>query len=145
VLANAGIDQSNVDHSHGEHVLLLPLDPDASCAAISAQFGLSTGVSPAVLIIDSVGRAWRNGTVGTAIGVHGVPALLDLRSRPDLFGRPLKTSELGAADEIAAAASLIMGQGSEGCPVVHLRGLGLSGPNGRASDLLRPLALDLFR
>ena len=108
VLANAGIDRSNVDGP--EHVLLLPRDPDRSCAELRRAIAAATGVEPGVMIIDSIGRAWRNGTIGTAIGVAGLPGLLDLRNTPDLFGRPLETTEVGLADELAAAASLVMGQ-----------------------------------
>lgn len=143
VLANAGIDASNVS-ADGESVLLLPLDPDASAAALREAIGELSGVRPGVVIIDSIGRAWRLGTVGTAIGVAGIPALLDLRGRPDMHGRKLETSELGLADEIAAAASLLMGQADERCPAVLVRGLGLIG-EGRAADLLRPRDQDLFR
>lgn len=95
-------------------------------------------------MLDSIGRAWRQGTVGTAIGVAGLPALLDLRGKPDMHGRLLETSELGLADEVAAAASLVMGQADERCPAVLIRGLALSG-EGSASDLLRPRTMDLFR
>lgn len=143
VLANAGIDASNVS-TDGETVLLLPVDPDASAAALRENLRIRTGIAPAVVIIDSIGRAWRNGTIGTAIGVAGMPALLDLRGRPDMFGRPLATSELGLADELAAAASLVMGQADERCPVVLARGLDFTG-DGRASDLIRPREMDMFR
>jgi coenzyme F420-0:L-glutamate ligase/coenzyme F420-1:gamma-L-glutamate ligase len=143
VLANAGIDASNVA-ADGESVLLLPQDPDASARALRADLERLSGVAPAVLIIDSIGRAWRMGTVGTAIGVTGMPALLDLRGRPDMHGRPLQTSELGFADEVAAAASLLMGQADERCPAVLLRGLSFAG-EGSARDLLRPRAMDMFR
>lgn len=143
VLANAGIDASNVSPD-GETVLLLPEDPDESARRIRDAIVGRTGVAPAVLIIDSIGRAWRNGTVGTTIGVAGMPALLDLRGRPDMHGRPLETSELGLADELAAAASLVMGQADEGCPAVLARGLSLMG-EGQLSDLLRPRDMDLFR
>lgn len=149
VLANAGMDASNVS-TDGESLLLLPQDPDASAAALRDALHQRTGIAPAVLVIDSIGRAWRQGTVGTAIGVAGMPALLDLRGRPDMFGRPLQTSELGLADELAAAASLVMGQSNERCPLVLARGLafsrdGASDGDGRASDLLRPRHLDMFR
>ena len=99
---------------------------------------------PAVVIIDSIGRAWRQGTVGTAIGVAGMPALLDLRGKPDMHGRLLETTELGLADEVAAAASLLMGQADERCPAVLLRGLTVTG-DGAARDLLRPRDRDMFR
>ena len=143
VCANAGIDQSNVG---GEDMaLLLPLAPDATCAAIRTAIRAATGAETAVLIIDSIGRAWRTGTMGQAIGVSGMAGLLDLRQRPDLFGRPLKTSELGLADEAAAAASLLMGQASEGRPLVLLRGLPYAPREGSVAELIRPRAMDLFR
>lgn len=144
VLANAGIDQSNIAHGDGPEALLLPIDPDASSAALRGQIAATTGVAVGVLIIDSLGRAWRNGTCGTAIGVAGFPALLDLRGAEDLHGRKLETSELGYADEIAAAASLVMGQAGEGTPIVIVRGLNLRADEGTASDLIRSPALDLF-
>jgi coenzyme F420-0:L-glutamate ligase/coenzyme F420-1:gamma-L-glutamate ligase len=144
ILANAGIDASNVTGDH-DHVLLLPEDCNRSCREIRAGLAARTGVDPAVLIVDSLGRAWRNGTVGMALGVAGLPALLDLRGRPDLYGRLLRTTEVGLADEIAAAASLLMGQADEGTPVALVRGLDLPGVDGSADDLLRARELDLFR
>jgi len=144
VLANAGIDASNVAGDE-HHVLLLPEDCNRSCRDIRARLGVRTRVEPAVLIIDSLGRAWRNGTVGVALGAAGLPALLDLRGTPDLFGRELRSTELGIADEIAAAASLLMGQAGEGTPVVLLRGLNLPDADGSADDLIRARELDLFR
>jgi coenzyme F420-0:L-glutamate ligase/coenzyme F420-1:gamma-L-glutamate ligase len=145
VMANAGIDQSNVEQ-HGEGVaLLLPLDPDASCAALRNSLRAATGADVAVLIIDSHGRAWRNGTVGVAIGAAGLPALHDLRGRPDRHGRELLVTEVGMADEIAAAASLAMGQAAEGRPVVLVRGVAGVPGTGRAHDLVRPRDQDLFR
>jgi coenzyme F420-0:L-glutamate ligase/coenzyme F420-1:gamma-L-glutamate ligase len=144
VLANAGIDASNVAGDE-HHVLLLPEDCNRSCREIRARLAARTGVEAGVLIIDSLGRAWRNGTVGVALGAAGLPALLDLRGTPDLFGRELRTTEVGVADEIAAAASMLMGQADEGTPVALLRGLKLPGTDGSAADLIRPRALDLFR
>lgn len=144
VLANAGIDQSNVGGGEAR-VLLLPEDADASAAAIRAGLKVRTGRDVAVLVIDSIGRAWRNGTAGTAIGLSGMPGLVDLRSRPDLTGRPLQTSELGVADEAAAAASLAMGQADEGTPVVLLRGLPYARREGSVKELIRPKSMDLFR
>jgi coenzyme F420-0:L-glutamate ligase / coenzyme F420-1:gamma-L-glutamate ligase len=144
VLANAGIDASNVtgdDH----HVLLLPEDCNRSCRDIRASLAARTGVQAGIVIIDSLGRAWRNGTVGIALGATGLPALLDLRGQPDLFGRELKSTQVGVADEIAAAASLLMGQADEGTPVVLVRGLDLPVADGSAADLIRDRALDLFR
>ena len=144
VLANAGIDASNVAGDE-HHVLLLPEDCNRSCRDIRAKLNARTGIEAAVLIIDSLGRAWRNGTVGVALGAAGLPALLDLRGMPDLFGRKLRATEVGMADEIAAAASLLMGQAAEGTPVVLLRGLNLSGADGSAADLIRARERDLFR
>jgi coenzyme F420-0:L-glutamate ligase / coenzyme F420-1:gamma-L-glutamate ligase len=145
VLANAGIDRSNVGEDGAEHVLLLPRDPDHSCAELRRAIATATGVEVGVMIIDSIGRAWRNGTIGTAIGVAGLPGLLDLRGTPDLFGRPLETTEVGLADELAAAASLVMGQAGEGTPVVLARGLRYGRRDGSASELIRAREKDLFR
>ena len=140
VMANAGIDRSNVAPEAGrEPVLLLPEDPDASAARLSQRLGLP------VVISDSFGRAWRRGTVGVALGAAGLPSVLDLRGRPDLFGRKLQVSETGFADEIAAAASLIMGQADEGLPAVLVRGLDWEAPAAAASELLRRPEEDLFR
>jgi coenzyme F420-0:L-glutamate ligase/coenzyme F420-1:gamma-L-glutamate ligase len=145
VLANAGIDQSNIEHDGATRALLLPLDPDGSAQTIRQALRARSAADVAVLIIDSLGRAWRNGTVGTAIGVAGMHALLDLRGRTDLHGRRLETSELGLADEAAAAASLVMGQAGEGTPIVLIRGLAHDrSVDTAATDLIRPRALDLF-
>lgn len=137
VMANAGIDQSNLGQEG--HALLLPLDPDGTAAALAARLGCP------VIITDSFGRAWRRGTVGVAIGAAGLPALWDLRGRPDLFGRTLQVSISGFADEIAAAASLLQGQGAEAQPAVLVRGLAWDAPPNPAAELLRPEAEDLFR
>jgi coenzyme F420-0:L-glutamate ligase/coenzyme F420-1:gamma-L-glutamate ligase len=145
VLANAGIDRSNVGDDGSEQVLLLPRDPDRSCTRLRQAIAAATGIDVGVMIIDSIGRAWRNGTVGTAIGVAGLPGLLDLRGTPDLFGRPLETTEVGLADELAAAASLVMGQAGEGRPVVLVRGLGYGRRDGTARELVRAREKDLFR
>jgi coenzyme F420-0:L-glutamate ligase/coenzyme F420-1:gamma-L-glutamate ligase len=145
VMAHAGIDASNVESPDGESVLLLPADPDASAARLREALREHTGARVGIIVNDSFGRAWRLGTVGTAIGVAGLPALLDLRGRPDRTGRLLQTSELGVADEAAAAASLVMGQGSEGRPIVHMRGFPYPAAEGRAADLVRPRHMDLFR
>jgi len=144
VLANAGIDASNVAGDE-HHVLLLPEDCNRSCRHIGAKLGARTGIEPAVLIIDSLGRAWRNGTVGVALGAAGIPALLDLRGTPDLFGRALRSTEVGIADEIAASASMLMGQAGEGTPIVLLRGLNLPAADRSAADLIRSRETDLFR
>ncbi len=143
ILANAGIDRSNV--GGGDRVLLLPVDPDDSAARIREDLRAKTGLDVAVMIIDSIGRPWRMGTVGTAIGVSGIPALLDLRGRPDLHGRPLESTEIGLADELAAAASLAMGQADEGTPIVLARGVPYARRDSLARDLQRPKDKDLFR
>jgi coenzyme F420-0:L-glutamate ligase/coenzyme F420-1:gamma-L-glutamate ligase len=146
VLANAGIDASNVGAGDGDsHVLLMPEDCNRSCRDIRKHLADRIGVEIAVVINDSLGRAWRNGTVGTALGAAGLPALLDLAGTPDLYGRKLRTTEVGIADEIAAAASLLMGQAGEGTPAVLLRGLRLPTRDGSAQDLIRPREIDLFR
>jgi coenzyme F420-0:L-glutamate ligase/coenzyme F420-1:gamma-L-glutamate ligase len=146
VLANAGVDASNVNADGGDgSVLLLPLDPDASAAKLRAELKARSGRDIGVIINDSIGRAWRNGTTGTAIGVSGLPALLDLRGVPDLFGRKLRTTDLGLADEIAAGASLLMGQAAEGRPIILVRGVPYERREGNACELLRPKKLDFFR
>jgi coenzyme F420-0:L-glutamate ligase / coenzyme F420-1:gamma-L-glutamate ligase len=146
VIANAGIDQSNVPHGDGgERVLLLPRNPDASSAALRAALHKRFGERPAVLISDSVGRAWRNGVVGLALGAAGLPALLDLRGRRDLEGRALKVTQVGLADEIASAAQLLMGEADEGLPAVLVRGLAWHGPPLPAAALVREREFDLFR
>lgn len=143
VLANAGIDHSNVDGD--ESVLLLPVDPDDSAERIRAAVKRRAGIDIGVLIIDSIGRAWRMGTIGTAIGVSGLPGVIDLRGRPDLNGRPLETTEIGFADELAAAASLMMGQADEATPIVLARGVPYARRDGAARELVRPKERDLFR
>jgi coenzyme F420-0:L-glutamate ligase/coenzyme F420-1:gamma-L-glutamate ligase len=146
VLANAGIDRSNVGQTdRGERVLLLPTDPDASAKVMRDELLRLTGAHVGVIINDSIGRAWRMGTVGAAIGVSGLAAVQDKRGEADLFGFRLRTTEVANADEIAAAASLLMGQSDEGTPVVLVRGLKQSPGSGRAADLIRPRAQDLFR
>ncbi len=146
IMANAGVDQSNVAPADGSpRALLLPKDPDRSAEALRRGLAKSIGIDLAVVINDSFGRPWRQGTVGVAIGVAGLPALIDLRGRPDLFGRTLEASVVGFADEIAAAASLLMGQADEATPAVLIRGLNWSAPESTAASLLRPANEDLFR
>jgi coenzyme F420-0:L-glutamate ligase/coenzyme F420-1:gamma-L-glutamate ligase len=148
VMANAGVDQSNVSQEGGsERVLLLPRDPDGSAAALRAEIGRLTGADIAVLINDSVGRAWRQGVVGLAIGAAGFPSLVDRRGSPDMFGRPLEVTEIAMADELAAAASLLMGQADEASPAVLVRGFNRPKdvPDRPARDLIRPKEMDLFR
>jgi coenzyme F420-0:L-glutamate ligase / coenzyme F420-1:gamma-L-glutamate ligase len=146
VMANAGIDHSNVAaESGGEGVLLLPLDPDGSARALQEYLFAAFGARIGVIISDSFGRPWRKGTVGVAIGSAGLPALVDLRGHPDLFERPLQVTETGFADEIAAAAGLLMGQANEGVPMVLVRGLSWTAPELPAAGLVRPSEHDLFR
>ena len=152
ILANAGADMSNIEHdAEDDHLLLLPEDPDTSADRLRA--GLEAGSGEArigVIVADSVGRAWREGTVGLAIGVSGVPARLDRRGEPDLFGRALHVTEVGIADSIASAASIVMGEGAEGRPAALVRGLSFEDRSeaeraGRAGQLVRPRERDLFR
>jgi len=144
VLANAGIDRSNVDGGD-DTVLLLPLDPDSSAADLRGRLESQLGVSLAVMVTDSIGRAWRLGTTGTVIGCAGIDALTDLRGRPDLFGRELQVSEIATADSAAAGAALVMGEGAESAPVVLIRGLNAGESAQTARQALRPKADDLFR
>ncbi|MEE9196489.1 MAG: coenzyme F420-0:L-glutamate ligase [Alphaproteobacteria bacterium] len=146
VMANAGIDRSNLEpEGEGEWALLLPQDPDASAAALKTQMEARYGVELGVIVSDSNGRAWRNGVIGIALGAAGLPALRDMVGRRDLFGRTLEVTETGFADEIAAAASLLMGQADEGLPVVLVRGLSWREPPTDARALLRPKDQDMFR
>ncbi len=148
VCANAGIDHSNVageGRDGEEYVLLLPLDPDESARQIRNRLQRSTGKKIGVMIVDSHGRAWRNGTVGVCIGLSGVPALIDERGWKDLFGYVLKITVVGVADELAAAASLMMGQAAEGMPAVHIRGFPYPLQEGSLRDLIRPKEQDMFR
>ncbi|MCC6717305.1 MAG: coenzyme F420-0:L-glutamate ligase [Acetobacteraceae bacterium] len=146
IMANAGIDHSNVAPQDGaERVLLLPEDPDASAEALRARLAPQVNGPLGIVISDSFGRAWRRGTAGIAIGAAGLPALVDLRGNPDLFGRILEVSITGFADEIAAAASLLQGQGDEAQPVILVRGLTWNQPAMGAANLVRPPSEDLFR
>lgn len=154
ICASAGIDHSNV-HPEGkithpeldpeEWVLLLPENPDASAQSIRQELETSSGARLGVMIIDSHGRAWRLGTVGVAIGLAGLPGVEDLRGWPDLFGYRLRITQVGVADELAAAASLVMGQAAEGTPVVHVRGFPYPLREGHLVELIRPKEQDLFR
>jgi coenzyme F420-0:L-glutamate ligase/coenzyme F420-1:gamma-L-glutamate ligase len=148
VCANAGIDHSNVAISGSgpqEYVLLLPSDPDETAARIRTELESRSGNRLGVIINDSHGRAWRLGTVGACIGLSGVPPLVDERGWPDLFGYRLQSTIVGVADELAAAASLVMGQADEGTPAVHVRGFPYPLREGSLSELLRPAEQDLFR
>ena len=159
VCANAGIDHSTVSPTpnpspngyiwggeSGEgYVLLLPYDPEASARAIRETIEAKTGKHIGIMIIDSHGRAWRMGTVGACIGLSGIPALVDERGWKDLFGYELRITVVGAADELAAAASLVMGQAAEGTPAAHVRGFPYPLREGSMKELLRPKEQDMFR
>jgi coenzyme F420-0:L-glutamate ligase/coenzyme F420-1:gamma-L-glutamate ligase len=148
VCANAGIDHSNVKGSWGEHkdwVLLLPENPDQSARVIRKKLVEQTGLNLGVMVIDSHGRAWRRGTVGVCIGLSGIPGVVDLRGSKDLFDYELVATEVGAADELAAAASLVMGQAGEGTPAVHVRGFPYPLQDGELAEILRPKDKDEFR
>lgn len=145
VMANAGIDASNLPPGEADRVLRLPVDADASARRLKAEIEAATGQRVAVVINDSWGRAWRNGTMGHAVGAAGLPALWDRRGEADMHGRVLRVTEIGLADEIAAAASLVMGAGAERQPVVIVRGLALPEGDRPATDLVRAKSRDLFR
>ena len=145
VMANAGIDASNLPASVVPRVLKLPADPDQSALQLKAALEQASGATLAVVINDSWGRAWRNGTIGHAVGVAGFPALWDRRGERDMYGRELRVTQIGLADEIAAAASLVMGAAAERQPVVIVRGLALPPGAGTSRDLVRDKSRDLFR
>ncbi len=154
VCANAGIDRSNVAphrKSHGtegdsdEYILRLPEDADRSASELKARLYEMTSRQVGIVINDTHGRAWRNGAIGVAIGVAGLPAVEDLRGRADLFGYHLQVTTIGLADQVASAASLLQGQADEGRPIIHVRGLPVSGPAGTAHEIVREKELDLFR
>lgn len=149
IAANAGIDCSNAVPSHaapgsGPWALLLPTDPDGQAERIRQVLSQRSGADIGVVITDSLGRPFRHGTVGAAIGVAGLPALWDRRGEPDIYGRKLETTITALADEVAAAAGLISGQAAESRPVIHLRGLRFPVGSQRASELYRPAAEDLY-
>ena len=147
VMANAGIDRSNVvgQDDDDEYVLLLPKDPDSSCDLIRHEIHKRLGIKVGIIVNDSVGRAWRIGTTGHAIGVAGLPAVIDLRGELDMFGKELLVSEQAVADELASAASLLQGQASEGVPVVVIRGFKSDAEKQKATALIRDREMDMFR
>jgi coenzyme F420-0:L-glutamate ligase / coenzyme F420-1:gamma-L-glutamate ligase len=148
ICANAGIDHSNVQGLWGnaeDWVLLLPEDADRSADTLRKGLEKRLGVSLGVLIIDSHGRAWRNGVVGMTIGTANVPGIVDMRGQPDLFGYQLRVTTIAAADELAGAASLVMGQAAEQTPVVHVRGFPYPLREAHLSELIRAKEMDLFR
>ena len=141
VCASAGVDRSNTP---GEGwVVLLPRDPDASAAGIRSALGERFGIGPAVVVSDSFGRAWRQGTTDVAIGVSGMSPLLDLRGTDDAAGRPLESTIIAVADELAGAAELVMGK-AEGVPAALVRGYRVEPGDGSARDLVMPPERDLF-
>jgi coenzyme F420-0:L-glutamate ligase/coenzyme F420-1:gamma-L-glutamate ligase len=143
VCANAGVDRSNVDGA--DDVCLLPIDCDASALALHERIYALAGVRAGVVVSDTFGRAWRMGLVNVALGVAGIPAMLDYRGRPDDFGMPLQATVVAVADELAAAAELLMGK-TRRVPVVVVHGIDdLGGVAGNGQQLVRPLELDLFR
>mgnify|MGYP000265309152 CR=1 FL=1 len=146
VQANAGIDKSNIPGSDADpQVLLLPLDPDASAAALRRYLARECGVDVAIIINDSAGRAWRHGTVGFALGTAGFEVVENRIGDQDLYGRRLEVTEIAVADELAAAASYVMGQADEGSPVVLLRGAKLRPAEQGSKTLLRDREKDMFR
>ena len=148
VCANAGIDHSNVAGDgigNEEWVLMLPEDPEASAQEIRHKIQMISGTQMGVMIIDSHGRAWREGVVGVAIGLSGLPGIMDMRGKSDIFGYTLRITTIGVADELAAAASLVMGQTNEATPIVHVRGFPYPLRDGHMKELLRPKEQDLFR
>jgi coenzyme F420-0:L-glutamate ligase/coenzyme F420-1:gamma-L-glutamate ligase len=145
IMANAGVDQSNVNAQEGRWALLLPEDPDDSAEQLRAGLASTLGVDVAIVINDSFGRPFRVGSVGVAIGSAGLPAVVDMRGERDLFGRELKVTVVGFADEIASAASLVMGQAAEAIPATVVKGLAWRTPPAPARSLLRLSGEDLFR
>ena len=148
ICANAGIDHSNVNCEEGnpdDFYLLLPENPDKSARRFKNRIKKITGKNTGILVIDSHGRAWRNGILGTTIGLAGVPGLVDLRGKEDIFGYKLRISQVAAADELAASASLLMGQANERIPVIHVRGFPYPLRKSSIKELLRRKEKDLFR
>lgn len=148
VCANAGVDHSNVHAENGnpeDIFLLLPKNPDLSAQRIKNDIEEMSKAKIGILIIDSHGRAWRNGIIGTAIGIAGMPALIDLRGKKDIFGYKLQITQVAAADELASAASLLMGQADEKIPVIHVRGFPYPLRDASIKELIRPKDQDLFR
>ncbi|MBI5034266.1 MAG: coenzyme F420-0:L-glutamate ligase [Chloroflexi bacterium] len=146
VCANAGIDRSNVaPHDEEEWVLRLPEDADRSARELRERLRTLTSRDIGIVINDTHGRAWRNGAIGVAIGVAGLPAVEDLRGKSDLFGYQLQVTTIGLADQIASAASLVQGQADEGRPIVHVRGVPKSQRDGSAHEIVRTKEQDLFR
>ena len=146
VCANAGIDESNVEE---DMATPMPEDPDKSASIIMKKIEVMTGKEVVVIVSDTQGRAFREGAIGTAIGISGMKALWDRKGEKDLYGRELQTTSIAVADELASAASILMGQADEGIPVVIIRGVNyvktLKNNNSAANDLVRPKNYDVFR
>jgi coenzyme F420-0:L-glutamate ligase/coenzyme F420-1:gamma-L-glutamate ligase len=142
--ANAGVDQSNIDHSNGECALLLPDDPDRSAKTLREALLKATGKTLGVVVSDSMNRPWRLGSIGSAIGSAGITVLDDRCGQPDLYGRELKATVTNQADAIAAAAVLVMGESTERVPVVIVRGVAARDSGQKARDCIRAVADDLF-
>lgn len=150
IMANAGIDSSNVDQngSDGNKVLLLPENPDQTCSCYAKELEDKLCVKIGIIINDSFGRPWRYGAIGVAIGSAGLPSLWDRRGERDIYGKVLKVTQQAPIDELASAASVLQGQGAEGLPVVLIRGYQFDPSNAPirpAADLIRNKSEDLFR
>lgn len=145
VMANAGVDRSNLGPGDDERLLLLPADADASAERLRRALARLLPVAPAIVVSDSFGRPWRHGVTNVAIGASGLPALLDRRGEPDRDGRRLEVTQVAIADMVASAAGLLMGEGAESVPAVLARGLPLEGEERPAAALVRPVEEDLFR
>lgn len=145
IMANAGIDRSNLGGREGDLALLLPLDADASAETLRSDLAARFGRAPAVVLADSFGRPWRMGVVGVALGAAGLPALIDKRGEHDRDGRMLEVTQIALADMAATAAGLAMGEGAEGVPAALVRGASWPEGSRPAADLVRPLEEDLFR
>jgi len=145
VMANSGIDRSNLGPGRGDSALLLPVDPDASADRLRTAIGLRTGTAPAIIISDSFGRPWRYGVVSVAIGAAGLAALIDRRGDLDRDARTLEVTQVALGDIVATAASLATGEGAEGVPAALVRGVALTADANPATTLVRPLTEDLFQ
>jgi coenzyme F420-0:L-glutamate ligase / coenzyme F420-1:gamma-L-glutamate ligase len=143
--AQAGIDQSNIEHGDDENALLLPEDPDRSARQIRDAVAKRTGVRPGVIVSDSMNRPWRLGTIGGAIGSAGIQVLDDRRGLHDIYGREMKVTMINRADSIATAATLVMGETTERTPVALVRGFPQEDHGQTARDIIRPLEEDMFR
>jgi coenzyme F420-0:L-glutamate ligase/coenzyme F420-1:gamma-L-glutamate ligase len=145
VMANGGIDRSNLGKGRGEHVLLLPEDPDRAASALRQDLADRAGVAPGIVISDSFGRPWRLGVTAVAIGAAGIAALVDRRGEYDRDGRALEVTQVAFGDMLATASGLVTGEGAEGIPAALIRGVRVNAPHRPAATLIRSLKEDLFR